>query len=142
MRSKYQKLIEVRGAVLAICSASQPQAKSFVIGSGKKVMIRENETKKSKKRKKMAVANTPLCLEAMKEGINAWVKAPSAKIRLKRLGSLKATKNMSDQMEAPKEEAIRTSRPKPVKRESKIPKLLVKMDLSCISLFNFKVFVF
>ena len=98
-------------------------------------MTREKASKKSKKRKKIAVAKTPLCLEAMKEGIKAWVNAPSAKIRLKRFGSLKATKNMSDQMEAPKAEAIRTSRPRPVTREKRIPKLLVKIDLSCIMYF-------
>ena len=90
----------------------------------------------------MAVAKTPLCLDAMKEGINACVKAPSAKIRLNRFGSLKATKNMSDQTEAPKEEAIRTSLPNPVTRENKIPKLLVKIDLNCMMFFLMNLNVF
>ena len=135
IKSKYQKFMEVRGAVCAICSADHPQASSFVMGSGKKVMINENAIKKRRKRKKIAVANTPLCLEAMKEGMNACVNAPSAKIRLKRFGSLNAIKNISDQIEAPKAEAIKTSRPKPVTRENKIPKLLVKMDFNCILLF-------
>jgi len=116
------------GEVLAISSASQPHASNLVMGSGKKVMSKEKAVKKSKKRKKIAVAKTPLCLEAIKEGINACVNAPSAKIRLKRLGSLKATKNMSDHTEAPRAEAISTSRPKPVMREMSMPKLLVKMD--------------
>ena len=135
MRSRYQKFMAVSGAVCPICSDDQPQAKSFVMGSGKKVMSREKAIKKSRKRKNMAVAKTPLCLEAMKEGIKACVNAPSAKIRRKRLGSLKATKNISDQIEAPNAEAISTSRPKPVTRENKIPKLLVKMDFNRIMFF-------
>ena len=135
IRSRYQKFIEVSGAVWAICSGDQPQASSLVMGSGKKVMSRENAIKKSKNLKNIAVANTPLCFEAMKEGIKACVNAPSAKIRLKRLGSLKATKNISDQIEAPSADAISTSRPKPVTRENKIPKLLVKIDFNCIIYF-------
>jgi len=128
--------MEVSGAVCAICSEDQPQARSFVMGSGKNVMMSEKVIKKSKKRKSMAVAKTPLCREAINEGIKAWVNAPSAKIRLNRFGNLKATKNMSDQMEAPSAEAISTSRPKPVTREIKIPKLFVNIDRSCIILFN------
>lgn len=142
IRSKYQKLMAVKGAVFAISSFSHPNAKSLVIGSGKNVMSREKAIKKSRKRKNIAVAKTPLCLLATKEGINACVNAPSAKIRRKRLGSLKATKNISLHMEAPRAEAIRTSRPSPVIRETRIPKLLVKMDLSRISLFNIKLQVF
>jgi len=71
MRSKYQKFMAVSGAVCPICPLSHPHASNFVMGSGKKVMSREKVIKKSKKRKKIAVAKTPLCLEAMKEGINA-----------------------------------------------------------------------
>ena len=135
MRSRYQKLMAVMGEVWAICSLLQPPAKSLVMGSGKKVMMREKAMRKSKNRKKMAVAKTPLCLLATKEGIKAWVNAPSAKIRRKRLGSLKAMKNISDQTEAPRAEAISTSRPKPVTRENKMPKLLVKIDFKRIVLF-------
>ena len=135
IRSKYQKFMEVSGAVWAICSGDQPQASSLVMGSGKKVITREKASKKSKKRKKIAVAKTPLCREAMNEGIKACVNAPSAKIRLKRLGSLNATKNMSDQMDAPNAEAMRTSRPRPVTREKSIPKLLVKIDFNCMIFF-------
>jgi len=64
------------------------------------------------------------------------VKAPSAKIRRKRLGSLKATKNMSDQTDAPSAEAMSTSRPSPVTRERRIPKLLVKIDRRRMVLFS------
>jgi len=142
MRSRYQKFMAVNGAVCAICSDDHPQASSLVMGSGKKVMSSEKAVKKSKNLKKIAVAKTPLCLEAMKEGINACVNAPSANIRLKRFGSLKATKNMSDQMEAPSADAISTSRPKPVTREKRIPKLLVNMDFNCMIYFIFLLFVF
>jgi len=130
IRSKYQKFIAVSGDVSAMSSASHPHASNLVMGSGKKVMSKENTIKNSKNRKKIAVANTPLCFEAIKEGIKACVNAPSAKIRRKRLGSLNATKNISDQMDAPSAEAISTSRPRPVTRDIRIPKLLVKMDFS------------
>ncbi len=142
MRSRYQKFIAVIGDVLPMSSLSHPQAKSFVIGSGKKVMSNENAIKKSRNRRKIAVAKTPLCLLATKEGINACVNAPSANIRLKRLGSLNATKNISLHTEAPKAEAISTSRPRPVTRENKIPKLLVKMDFNRIIFFIVKLAVF
>jgi len=99
---------------------------------GKKMMSNEILIKKSKNLKKIAVAKTPLCLEATNEGINACVKAPSAKMRRNRLGSLKATKNMSLQMDAPSADAIKTSRMSPVTRDMSIPKLLVKIDLSFI----------
>ncbi len=126
----------VRGEVSAISSLFHPHAMSLVIGSGKKVMTNEKAVKKSRNRKKIVVAKTPLCLLATKEGINACVNAPSAKMRRKRLGSLNATKNISLHTEAPKAEAISTSRPKPVTRENRMPKLLVKMDLSRMVLFD------
>jgi hypothetical protein len=105
-------------------------------------MSNENTIRKSRKRRKIAVAKTPLCLLATKEGIKACVNAPSAKIRRKRLGSLNATKNISLHMDAPSAEAIRTSRPRPVTRENKIPKLLVKMDFNRIIFFIVKLAVF
>ena len=129
-KSKYQKLIAVRGAVWAICSSDQLGVMSLVSSSGNMETKMEKITKMSIKRKKIAVANTPFCFEAINEGIKAWVNAPSAKIRLKRLGSLKATKKMSVQMEAPNAEAIVTSRPRAVRRENKMPKLFVKIDFN------------
>jgi hypothetical protein len=130
IRSKYQKLIAVIGEVLAMVCLSHPHASSLVIGSGKKVMSKEIAIRKRINLKKIAVAKTPLCLEAIKEGIKACVKAPSAKIRRKRFGSLKAIKNISLHTEAPNAEAISTSRPNPVTLENKIPKLLVKIDFN------------
>ena len=61
----------VSGDVWAMSLVSHPHASSLVMGSGKNVIRSEKAVKKSKKRKKIAVANTPLCLEAIKEGIKA-----------------------------------------------------------------------
>ena len=71
MRSKYQKFMAVSGDVSAMSSAFQPHASNLVMGSGKKVIRSENAVKKSKKRKQIAVAKTPLFLEAINEGITA-----------------------------------------------------------------------
>jgi len=120
-KSKYQKLMAVRGAVWAICSSDQSGVMSFVSSSGNMETKIEKITKMSIKRKKIAVAKTPFCFEEINDGMNAWVNAPSAKIRLKRFGSLKATKKMSVQMEAPNAEAMVTSRPRPVTRENNMP---------------------
>jgi hypothetical protein len=106
-----------------------------VIISGNSVTLNDIRNIKSIKRKNIAVANTPLCLEATKEGIKACVNAPSANILLNRLGSLKAIKNISVYIEAPRADAIITSRPKPVIRENRIPKLLVNIDFNFIGLF-------
>lgn len=58
------------------------------------------------------------------------MKAPSANIRLKRFGSLKATKNISLYIFAPRAEAVNMSRKNPKILENKIPKLLVNMALN------------
>ena len=142
MRSKYQKFMAVSGAALAMVSASHPMASNLVISSGKKVTTNEPKMIKSMNLKNIAVANTPLFFEATKEGINACVKAPSAKIFRKRFGSLFATKNKSDQKEAPRTEAISTSRANPAIRDISMPKLLVNMDFNRMGLFSFKLFVF
>ena len=129
----------VSGAVCAICPLFHPHARSLVTGTGKSVIKREARVRKSKNLKKIAVAKTPFCFEATNEGIKACVNAPSAKIRRKRLGSLKATKNISLHTEAPSAEAISTSRPKPVMRETRMPKLLVNIDLSRMIFFWMKI---
>jgi len=63
-------------------------------------------------------------------GTKAWEKAPSAKSRRNRLGSLKATKKASVMRPAPKARAIRRSRMKPVMRESRVKLLMVASALS------------
>lgn len=134
-KSKYQKFMAVSGAVWAICSSDQLGVMSLVSSSGNMETKIEKITNMSINRKKMAVANTPFCFEEINDGMNAWVNAPSAKIRLKRLGSLKATKKMSVQMEAPRAEAMVTSRPRAVTRENRMPKLLVNIDFNFMGFF-------
>jgi hypothetical protein len=68
-----------------------------------------------------------LLREAMNEGKKACTKAPSAKIRRKRFGNLKATKKISLKIFTPKIDAIKRSRRNPKTRETKIPKLFVKI---------------
>ncbi|EMH25504.1 hypothetical protein HMPREF1420_00601 [Helicobacter pylori GAM264Ai] len=62
----------------------------------------------------------------MKLGKKLWEKEPSAKIRLNKLGNLKATKKISLYTPAPRILAIIKSRKKPKILEHKIPKLFVK----------------
>ena len=135
-KSKYQKFMAVRGAVWAICSSDQSGVIIFVSNSGNMETNIEKSMRISMKRRNIAVAKTPFCLEAMNEGIKAWVNAPSAKIRLNRLGSLNATRKISLHIEAPSADAVKTSRPRPVTRENRIPKLLVNID------FNFMMRVY
>ena len=71
-----------------------------------------------------------MCLEEAKAGIKTWVKAPSAKIRRNRFGSLKAMKNISLYMFAPRTDAVSKSLINPKILENKIPKLLVNMALN------------
>jgi hypothetical protein len=114
----------------------------LVTSSGKNVTTKEPKMIKSIKRKKIAVEKTPLFFEATKEGIKACVNAPSAKIFLKRFGSLFATKKRSAQKEAPSAEAISTSRINPAIRDIRMPKLLVNMDFNRMLLFVFKINIF
>ena len=95
IRYIYQKFIAVSGAVSAIRWALQPMACSLVIYSGAKVTSNEPKIIKRENLKKIAVEKTPLLEDATKEGIKACVKAPSAKMFLKRFGSLFARKKIS-----------------------------------------------
>lgn len=120
----------VRGAVLEISSVSQSQASSFVKNAGNRVTNRDKATIKSMKRMKIAIAKTLFCFEAMYEGMKLWVNEPSAKIRRKRFGNLKAIKKISLHILAPKADVIKISRASPVTREIRMPKELEKMDLN------------
>ena len=82
------------------------------------------------KRIKIATAKTLFCPEAMYEGIKLWVNDPSANMRRKRLGNLNAIKKMSLHILAPKTEVIKTSLPRPVTREMRMPKELENTDLN------------
>ena len=79
---------------------------------------------------KIWTAKTDLLFAAVKLGIKLWAKAPSAKIRLNRFGSLKAIKKISLKIFAPKKEAVNRSLIKPRIREKSIPILFVKIDLN------------
>lgn len=78
----------------------------------------------------IATAKTLFCVEAMYEGIKLWVNDPSAKIRRKRLGNLKAIKKISLHILAPNADVIKISRASPVTREIRIPNELENMDLN------------
>ncbi|GAA9874756.1 hypothetical protein VN0656_10210 [Helicobacter pylori] len=69
----------------------------------------------------------------MKLGKKLCEKEPSAKIRLNKLGNLKATKKISLYTPTPRILAIIKSRKKPKILEYKIPKLLVKNIFFSIS---------
>jgi hypothetical protein len=63
-----------------------------------------------------------------KIGTNAELKAPSAKIFLKKLGNLKAVKNMSDSVPVPKYLAKKISLTKPNTLDNNVPKLTINVD--------------
>ncbi len=76
----------------------------------------------------MATAKTLRCFDTMNVGMKLCTNAPSAKIRRNRLGSLNATKKISEKILAPRIDAIRRSRTKPKIRDVKIPALVVKIE--------------
>src|SRR5690606_9666921 len=63
-------------------------------------------------------------------GTKACEKAPSAKVRRSRLGSLKATTKASAATPAPKIRAMMVSRTKPRMRDSMVAELTLASDLS------------
>ena len=67
-------------------------------------------------------------------------KSTFCKIRLKRLGSLKAIKNISEKILAPKTDAVSISLIKPRTREAKIPKVLVNIDLNIGNFYPWSLF--
>src|SRR5690606_5823544 len=80
---------------------------------------------------KVRVASSPCwVLYSARMGTKAWEKAPSAKMRRSRLGSLKATKKASEATPAPKMRAMMVSRTKPSTRESMVMELTAARDLS------------
>lgn len=79
---------------------------------------------------KIATAKTLFCREAMYDGIKLWVNDPSAKIRRKRFGNLKAIRKISLHILAPNTEVIKMSRAKPLTREIRMPNELENIDLN------------
>jgi len=132
MRLRYQNVMAVRGAVWAMVSGLSPLAMRVVKNSGNIDTTVENSTIYSRNLLKVAIANAPLLAALAYDGINACTNAPSAKIRLKRLGSLKATRNMSLYIDCPKTEASNIVRTSPATLENRMPKLLEKNALNLI----------
>ena len=65
MRSKYQKLMVVSGAVFAMRSVFQSHANNLVKNAGKRVTMSEKPMMIAIKRIKIATAKTLFCFEAM-----------------------------------------------------------------------------
>lgn len=92
---RYQKFIATYGAAKAISSSLKPKATSFVKKGEKRFTAIVKAMIISKNRKKTALLKTPFLVEAKSEGMKLCENAPSLTTRLKRFGSLKATKNIS-----------------------------------------------
>ena len=76
------------------------------------------------------VSASPYCaLLAASTGTKAWLNAPSANRRRNRLGIRKATLKASVMALAPNDEAISSSRTRPVTRESNVNRETVEADL-------------
>ena len=132
MRIRQLKFIATNGAARMIVSLSNPKAISFVKKFENIETTIEKRVKNSINLKKILLENIPFCLELVNDGKKLCVKAPSAKILLKRFGSLKATIKISVYIFAPKIEACNISLIKPKTLEKSVPKLLVKIDLNMV----------
>lgn len=127
---RYQKLIATKGEARSIISLSKPIAIAFVAIEGKIFTKSVNITIMDKNILNICAKKTALCFDFAYAGIKTCVKAPSAKIRRKRFGSLNAIKNISLYIFAPRTDAVKRSLKNPKTLENKIPKLLVKIDLN------------
>lgn len=112
-----------------VCS-SKPVAMAFVKSWGTRFTTKVMSSMIEEKTSNIFILKTALCLLRVNAGIKTWVKAPSAKILRKRFGSLKAMKNISLYMFAPRADAVKRSLKNPNIREMRIPKLLVKIALN------------
>jgi hypothetical protein len=90
--------------------------------------------------KNIRKANLAFSFDLAKVGKKLCVKAPSAKIRLKRFGNLKATKKMSEYILAPKMEALNKSLINPSILELNIPKKLIIIDFIINVIISKKVY--
>ena len=120
----------MRGEAIFFASLLKPEAKISVIKF-------ENIVTKSEKISiiinnflNTSHAKRGLYFAFAKLGKKLCVKAPSAKIRLNRFGNLKATKNISEYIFAPRIEALNKSRINPKILELKIPKKFIMIDLN------------
>ena len=119
-----------KGAAISMVSFVNPTAMAFVKSAGRRFTSSVISKMIERKIKNMFTEKTALCRVLAKAGMKTCVKAPSAKIRRKRFGSLNAIKNISLYMFAPSAEAVSKSRINPKILEMRIPKLFVNIALN------------
>ena len=139
-RGRYQKFMATKGAAISRVCALNPTAIALVKSSGTRFTSRVIKSMILRKTRKIFALKTALCVVLANAGIKTCVKAPSAKIRRNRFGSLKAMKNISLYMFAPSADAVKRSLKNPKIRDIKIPKLLVKIALN-MGFFRYIVYV-
>ncbi len=83
------------GAAIVTVCWSKPTAIVFAVRDGNRLTTRVIKAMTIKNVVKMCMENTALCEARVKAGKKTCVKAPYAKILLKRFGSLKAMKKIS-----------------------------------------------
>lgn len=83
------------GDAIAIVLSSKPTAIACVARAGRRFTSRVTISMIERNITKIFAEKTERCLDVAYAGIKTCVNAPSANIRRKRFGSLKATKNMS-----------------------------------------------
>lgn len=97
------------------------------------IMVTTNKARESKpatsRENNMASSLLLFFLKSLKMGMNAWEKAPSAKILRNRLGMRKATQKASVILLAPKYWVITISRKNPMTLDRKVKPLMDKKDL-------------
>lgn len=140
IKSKYQKLSAIRGEASFFAFSSNPYAKNSVTKSLKIVTIKLKISIITKNLIKIKNANLAFSFDLARLGKKLCVKAPSAKILLKRFGNLNATKNISEYMFAPSIEALNKSLINPNILELNIPKKLIIIDLNISGIISKKAF--
>ena len=118
------------GDASSMVFSSKPTAMACVARAGRRFTSRVIISMIEIKTTKILAENTPLCFDFANAGIKTCVNAPSAKMRRKRLGSLKAIKKISLYIFAPRTDAVSKSLINPKILENKIPKLFVKIALN------------
>jgi hypothetical protein len=129
----------IRGEAIFFASLLKPYAKISVTKSLKIVTNRLKISIIIKNLIKIIYANLALFLFFANVGRKLWLKAPSAKILLKRLGNLKATKKISEYIFAPSIEALSKSLINPRILELKIPKKFIIIALIISGIISKKV---
>ncbi|GAB6073570.1 hypothetical protein JCM15786_02270 [Nautilia lithotrophica] len=122
------------GEAIFFASSLNPEASIFVTKLEKRVTNSEKISIIINNFLNTSHVKRGLYFAFAKLGKKLCVKAPSAKIRLKRFGNLNATKKISEYTFAPSIEALNKSRMNPRILELKIPKKLIIIDLN-ISVF-------